>query len=206
MVSGGGGPPYWISWLGTGRPLTGALWTKVFRRCFSGGGSPSLAHLFSSSSAKDRLRCRNGLHWMDIIFMYLGISMDSNKQRECGGSKLLILNFSLQEIQDTLRSKLRTIKYYSCLRRFYIHSGSLRHERRYLGNEETFVMHLVEVRIDIILQEYLQFVRWLRIQLQEDKTTRGWKMTAKDNYKKKTQKKMREQDGKMKSFLLLVLI
>ena len=173
MVSGGGGPPFWISWLGTGRPLRGALWTKVFRRCVSGGGSSTLAHLLFSSSAKDRLKCRNGLHWMDILFMYLGISMDSNKQREYCGTKLLILIFSFQEIQDTLRSKFRTNKYWSCLRRFSIYSGSSRLERRYQGNNEkdTFVLHLVEARIDIFRQEYLQFVRWLRIQLQEDKTS-----------------------------------
>ena len=125
MVSGGGGPPFWISWRGTGRPLRGALWTKVFRRRVSGGGSSTLAHLFFSSSAKDRLRCRNGLHWMDILFMYLGISMDSDKQREYFGSKLLILIFSFQEIQDALRSKFRTNKYWSCLRRFSIYSGRL---------------------------------------------------------------------------------
>ena len=154
MVSGGGGPPFWISWLGTGRPLRGALWTKVFRRCVSGGGSSTLAHLLFSSSAKDRLRCRNGLHWMDILFMYLGISMDSNKQREYCGTKLLILIFSFQEIQDTLRS-------------------SYRHERRYQGNnkKDTFELQPVEAKIDIIRQEYLHFVRWLRIHLQEDNAT-----------------------------------
>ena len=32
---------------------------------------------------------------------------------------------------------------------------------------------------------------------------RGWKMTAKDDYRKKTQKKMREQDGKNEIFLVI---
>ena len=144
MLSGGRERPFWISWLGTGCPLRGALWTKVFRRCCSYGGSRILPHLFFPSSAMDRPRYRMVIDLEDISNRCICTIMVSSTQGELFRirvSKLWILIFSFQEAQDTSRSNLRTIEYASGLKLSSMYSVSSLHERKDLDiGEENFLV------------------------------------------------------------------